>query len=176
MASLTTIFRKLWPEKVRTQLIVGIALVHVVLMSIFVFDTVTRQRKFLKEENHEHTFSFLNGYADNSSSYLIANDYDGLERLTTSRINFPNLRYAMVLSPQGEVLAHTNIKYVGSRPSDSISRQLMKNNSHRILVETDQLLDIGTPIYADKKLIGWARVGVGQEYIQNSLSTMPLCV
>src|SRR5689334_19114024 len=85
MTSFQTILKKLWPEKIRAQLIIGIALIHLALMSIFVIDTVNRQGTFLKNQNHDHAFSFLNDYAVNANSYIIANDYNGLERLTISR-------------------------------------------------------------------------------------------
>ena len=127
MSLLNSILKKIWPRKIRTQLIVGVALVHLGLMSFFVADTIQRQRKFLKEENHEHTFSFLNDYAFNSNSFILANDFDGLERLTQSRVHFPNLKYAMIVSPEGEVLAHTNVKHIGTRYAFSMTRRMFSN-------------------------------------------------
>jgi hypothetical protein len=143
MTSVSFIMRNIWPEKIRAQLVIGIALVLLVLMSVFVAGMVQRQRNFLKNQNHEHAFSFLNDYADNSSPFILARDFDGLERLTLSHGNFPNLEYAMILSPEGKVLAHSQPKYIGSKPSDSISRQLIKGQGHQVLVENDRVLDIG---------------------------------
>src|SRR4030095_16719211 len=102
MKSLPSILKKLWPESIRSQLIIGIALVHLALMSVFVTDMVVRQRDFLRKENHEHAFSFIDDYAGNATSYMLANDFDGLERLTLSHNNFPNLKYAMIISSGGE--------------------------------------------------------------------------
>src|SRR5689334_18146522 len=119
-----TIIDRLWPRKIRLQLILGIALVHLVLMTVFMFDLVRRQRAFLKKQNHEQTVSLVSDYAVNSGVYIIANDFDGLERLAMSHKNFPHLKYAMLLSPAGEILAHTNPKYIGTRAIDSISLNL----------------------------------------------------
>ena len=46
MSSLLTIIKKLWPARIRGQLILGIALIHLVLMSAFVFDMVNRKEIF----------------------------------------------------------------------------------------------------------------------------------
>src|SRR5215203_5276963 len=171
MASLLTIIKKIWPTKIRGQLIFGIALIHLVLMTTFVFDMVSRQRDFLKKQNREQAFSFVNGYAVNSSRYVIANDFDELQRLTLSHMNYPNLNYAMILSPQGVVLAHINIKLVGKKPVDKISLQLQGANNTTTLIENDHLLDLAVPIFAETKMVGWARIGIGQEYIQENLAT-----
>ena len=171
MSSLFTIIKKIWPARIRGQLIFGIALIHLVLMTAFVFDMVSRQRGFLKKQNREQAVSFVNGYAVNSSRYVIANDFDELQRLTMSHINYPNLRYAMILSPEEIVLAHVNIKLVGKKLVDKPSLQLQGVDSTITLIENDNLLDLAVPIFAETKLVGWARVGIGQEYIQENLAT-----
>ena len=141
MSSLLTKIKRLWPARIRGQLILGIALIHLVLMSAFVFDMVNRQRDFLKTQNREQAFSFVTGYAVNSSRYVIANDFDELQRLTLSHTNYPNLKYAMVLSPEGVVMAHINIKLVGKKLVDKVSLKLQSADSTTTLVENDNLLD-----------------------------------
>src|SRR5438270_528814 len=169
MSSVLQIGRKLWPASIRGQLILGIMLVHLFLMSIFVFDLVGRQKQFLRKQNHDQANNFVNEFAVNSTTYIIANDFDQLERFVLYHSNFPNLRYAMILSPDGIVLAHTNGNYIGKKPMDDISLQLTGLTTGKTLVENDRILDIAVPIYAYDKLLGWARIGVGQEYIQNNL-------
>jgi PAS domain S-box-containing protein len=141
-------------------------------MTIFVFDLVGRQKEFLKKQNHVQANNFVNEFAVNSTTYIIANDFDQLERFVSYQTNFPNLRYAMILSPDGIVLAHTNTTYIGKKPVDDISLQLAGSTTGKTLLENDQLLDIAVPIFADKKIVGWARVAVGQEYIQNNMTSI----
>jgi PAS domain S-box-containing protein len=167
-----SILKALWPEKIRGRLILGIALIQLVLMTAFVLYLVKHQKKFLKEQNHQQTFSFVNDYAVNSTPYVMANDFDQLERLTVSHINFPNLKYAMILSPEGVILAHTNTKYVGLKPADSISLQLRNLTIGKTLIEDEHILDIATPIIINNRMVGWARAGVGQDYIQNNLTAI----
>jgi len=141
-------------------------------MTIFVFDFVGRQRKFLKKQNLEQANNFANVFAINSTTYIVANDFDQLERFVLYHTNFPNLRYAMILSPDGIVLAHTNKTYIGKKPTDDISLQLAGSTTGKTLLENNYELDMAVPIFADKKIIGWARVGVGQEYIQNNMTSI----
>lgn len=169
MSSFLTILKQFWPSRIRGQLILGIALVHLILMTAFVIDLVSRQRNFLKKQNREQANSFANGYAVNSSRYIIANDFDELQRLTLSHIHYPNLKYAMILSPEGVVLAHTNFKHIGKQTVDPISRQLQGVTTARTLMENDHVLDMAVPVFVESKIIAWARVGVGQQYIQDNL-------
>src|SRR5205809_5851256 len=118
MSSVSQIVNKLWPTSIRGQLIVGITLVHLLLMTVFVFDLVGRQRKFLKKQNHDQANNFVNVFAINATTYIIANDFDQLERFVLYQTNFPNLRYAMILSPDGIVLAHNHKAYIGNKQVD----------------------------------------------------------
>lgn len=169
MSSASQILNKLWPRSVRGQLILGIAFVHLLLMTFFVFDLVFRQRKFLKKQNYEQANNFVTDFAANATPYIISNDLDQLERFTLYHTKFPNLRYAMILSADGVVIAHTNTVLVGKRPSDSISQQLNGVSTGKILFEDDHILDIAAPIIANKKVVGWARAGVAQEFIHEGL-------
>ena len=162
--------KTVWPKSIRNQLILGIALVHLILLTIVVVDQLNRQKKFLKKQNYDQALSLVNDFAVNSSSYILANDIDGLERLVQSHKNFPNLKYAMFLSPDGLVLAHTNKKFTGLRATDSVSRRLKDSPQTQTLIENKDILDIAVPVlYNDKEIIGWARIGLGQDYIYGNL-------
>jgi len=165
--------KTVWPKSIRNQLILGIALVHLILLTIVVVDQLNRQKKFLKKQNYEQALSLVNDFAVNSSSYILANDIDGLERLVQSHRNFPNLKYAMFLSPDGLVLAHTNRSFAGLRPTDSVSRRLTDTPQAQTLIENKDILDIAVPVlYNDKEIIGWARIGLGQDYIYSNLQAI----
>ena len=141
-----------------------------ILLTIVVVDQLNRQKKFLKKQNYDQALSLVNDLAVNSSSYILANDIDGLERLVHSHKNFPNLKYAMFLSPDGLVLAHTNKDFMGLRPTDSVSRRLNNTLQAQTLIENKDILDIAVPVlYNNNEIIGWARIGLGQDYIYSNL-------
>jgi PAS domain S-box-containing protein len=172
MKSFTHRVRKFWPKTIRGQLVAGIAMVHLLLMTIFVLDLVRRQRRFLKKQNHEQVINFLNDYAANASRYMSGNDFEELERLTMSHASFSDLKYAMILSHDGVVLAHTNASYIGKKPVDNISRGLRDQQQTTTLIEDERVLDIAVPIRLDKETIGWARAAFGQQNIQTNLTAI----
>jgi PAS domain S-box-containing protein len=162
---------KYWPSRIRGQLVLGIVLVHFALMSLFVVDVVRRQLVFLQRQSQGQGLSLANDLAVNSNTYLIGNDFDGLERMTLSYKNFPNLEYAMILSPENVALAHSNPELQGKKAVDSVSRRLGPEARSQILLQDDHILDVAAPVIQNGKLIGWARVGINQDYISaNGLS------
>jgi len=163
--------RRLWPTRIRYQLICGVALVHLLLMTIFVFDLVGRQREFLKQQSLEATEGLVQTLAVNSVSWVLASDVVGLQEIVRSVRQYPGLRYAMVVTGNGQVLAHTDATCVGLYLNDEVSRGMLTAEPHlRTLCVDHMLLDVAAPVVtATGQTIGWARVGQGQERIWSSL-------
>jgi PAS domain S-box-containing protein len=164
--------KKYWPATIRGQLVLGIVLVHFALMSLFVLDLVRRQLLFLQRQSQAQALSLANDLAVNSNTYIIGNDFDGLERMTISYRNFPNLQYAMILSPDNVALAHSNPGLQGKKATDSISRRLKQEARSQVLLKDDRTLDVAAPVLQGGKIIGWARVGISQEYIYTNLTSI----
>ena len=89
---MVNIIKKIWTKSIRRQLMLGIALVHAVLMTIFVFDLVARQRSFLHEQSDNTTLSLSRTLASNSVSWVLANDVIGIEEVVDSESFGLNLR------------------------------------------------------------------------------------
>jgi len=168
-----------WPKKIRSQLILGIALVHLVLMSIFVADLLKRQYSFLVRQGQDQALGLAHDLAINANVYIIANDFDGLERMIQSYKDFPHLEYAMILSPENTVISHTDPNNLGKTATDSISRGIgsqapgppaTSQPTPRILTHDNHILDVAAPVIRDKALIGWARVAINQDYIYGNLT------
>ncbi len=167
------ILSKYWPSTIRGQLVLGIVLVHFALMSVFVIDLVRRQLHFLQGQSQGQALSLAHDLAVNSNTYLIGNDFDGLERMTISYKDFPNLEYAMILSPDHVVLAHSSAGLQGEKAVDSVSGLLKQEARSQVLLQNDHILDVAAPVLQNGHLIGWARVGITQDYIySNALSIM----
>ena len=154
---------QIWTSSIRRQLMLGIILVHAVLMSIFVYDLVERQRDFLHTQSVEQASSLATTLAANSTSWVLANDVIGLEEILEAQTNYPALRYAMVLSPKGRVLGHTEKEKVGLYINDAISRKLLTTKIEQTaLVNNGLSIDIASPIMSNDVFIGWARVNLTQ--------------
>ncbi|OQX17902.1 MAG: hypothetical protein BWK76_09085 [Desulfobulbaceae bacterium A2] len=166
-------FRQLWAGSIRRQLILGITLVHAVLMTIFVVDLVSRQRVFLHQQSLRSTLALAQSLAANSVSWVLAGDVVGLEEVVRSQRDFPGLRYAMILSPEGRVLGHSEDQHTGLYVSDPVSLSLLEGTpTIRQLVEDPGVVDMAAPIYANERLIGWARVAISREEISSGLKNI----
>jgi len=171
MTPLYNIINRIWPSKIRYQLIYGVALIHLLLMTIFVFDLITRQRDFLRQQSREQTKSLAETLAINSSSWVLSSDVVGLKEIVLAFRQYPGLRYAMVITTDGQVLAHTDDSHVGQNLIDDKSQTLLNAEPKIQLLHADQdILDIAAPIQTNTgKIIGWARIAQGQETISDNL-------
>lgn len=166
------IHRRLWPRRLRSQLILGIALVHLLLMSVFVVDMIARQYKFLHHQSRQQALSLANELAVAANTHVLGNDFDGLERVIQNYKNFPDLKYAMILAPDNEVLSHTDISYVGKTALDSVSRRIGKEPGSHILLADDEIVDAVAPVTQAGSTIAWARVAISQDYIYSNLTAI----
>jgi len=166
------LIKKLMPRGLRAQLILGIASILVVLMSLLVMLLMNRQKSFFLKLNHERAFALSNTLASTANSYVISYELSGLQKLVSTYKNNPGLQYAIVTSDDGIVLAHTNEKYLGQKATDSVSVKLRSSDTTQILIENNSMLDIATPIINHDKIVGWARVGLSQDYVEPNLTAI----
>lgn len=164
------LIHKVWTHSITRQLILGIAGVHAILMSIFVYDLVERQRGFLHEQTKNQTISLAETLAANSISWVLSNDVLGLEEVTKSQANYPNLEYAIIISLHGRILSHTQSKLTGNYLNDKVSKVLTSAPAvTTVLIDNDSLIDVAVPIIANNKHIAWARVGINQGGVASGL-------
>ncbi|WP_425403822.1 PAS domain S-box protein [Hwanghaeella sp.] len=167
---LFTKVERFWTASIRRQLILGIIAVHAVLMSIFVFDLVHRQQEFLSSQGVAQTTSLAETLAANSTSWVLADDVLGLEEIVESQSKYPGLQYAMVVSPLGRVLAHSDRRFVGKFLADANSKRLIgAEHTPQTLNLGKDLIDIAAPVLANGQHIGWARVAISLDDVNKSL-------
>ncbi|ABK44328.1 multi-sensor hybrid histidine kinase [Magnetococcus marinus MC-1] len=158
-----SILHKLWGHSIRHQLMLGIALVHAVLMTLFIFDLVDRQRDFLHKQAVAQATSLSRTLAANSISWVLARDFVGLEELLSSMLDYPELRYAMVVDVNGKVLSHSDKSKAGKFLADPLSLKLIDApNTLQVLLQSKQVIDVAMPILTNQQLVGWARVSLSQ--------------
>jgi len=164
--------KALWPRRVRTQLILGVALVHVVLMSVFVFDLIARQREFLQEQSLEHVIVFARTLATNSKAFVRSGNIAGLAEMLGKEQHYHIVRGIMVLDAKCRILAHTDKSLVGKYPQDdSIVTLVRAEPVVQVLRADSRDVDVAAPILSDSgKCLGWARIIHDREYVEKSLS------
>lgn len=167
--------RRFYHRSIRRQLILGIALVHAVLMSIFVFDVVNEQKGLWQQQALESGQALAYTLAVNSSSWILGNDVEGLHEILQAQTNYPGLRYAMVLSPELKVLAHSEAKTclcLGRYTDDALSLNLLKPPYRsKTLLHNADILELASPVFfRENQLIGWVRISVSQAELQHNIT------
>ncbi len=169
------ITNQLWHKSIQRQLVLGIALVHAVLMTIFILDLTERERNFLQQQSLHQAKALSEMLAANSSSWVLASDVVGLNEILSYQKRYPGLDYAMVISQRGQVLAHTSTEFIGHYLNDEKSKEIFSNKidfETKILWKTKDYLDIASPIVSTGKLIGWVRVGLSTKYVEENLQVV----
>ena len=163
--------KALWPARVRNQLILGVALVHLTLMTVFIFDLIERQRTFLYTQDLEEVKSLAGAMAANSTSWVIANDVAGLSELLGHMPGFHALCHAMVVDTDGKVLAHTDHSLIGMYQKDALSRSFLKAEPKTYVLHDDpHNLDVAAPVLTDTgDCIGWVLLVHNREHVGKSL-------
>lgn len=149
----------------RGRLIIGVAAVHAVMMALFVADLTTRQRDMLLEHQSEHAAALSHTLAASAAGWLAASDIAGLQELVEAQRRYPEILFAILADERGRVLADTGKNRQGLYLLD-----LPSEAGQTVLSRTPALVDIATPAMIGGRLVGWARVGIGQKTVGKKLS------
>jgi PAS domain S-box-containing protein len=156
-AALRSLRRSLFGS-VRRQLIVAVALLHAVMMALFVADMTGRQQDMLLAQQSALAKALAESVAVSSAGWIVARDVTGLQEIVDAQRGYPELRYAMALDLQGTVLAHTDRERRGQYVVD-----LPPSAELAVLQHTPALTDALSPALVAGRHVGWVRVGIGQQ-------------
>ncbi|UZR29186.1 PAS domain S-box protein [Methylococcus mesophilus] len=134
---------------------------------------VNTESAYLYHESEDSAQGLARSLAVSSRSWVLAYDLAGLQEVVHSFQSYPELRYAMVISPSGQVLAHSDASKTGLFLSDATSLTLLQAPpTSRVLRDTKTLVDVAVPIEIDGRPIGWARIGLGRDSIAADLHSI----
>lgn len=146
---------------IRKQLILGITLVHAVLMSIFIFDINYRQQQFLKHDAAENAKQLAETIANNSISWVLANDLVGLQEIVRSQKANLKVNEVMVLSNENKILAHSDFSKVGKYISGPQMDPLLEvQKTDKIVGSGSDWIGVVAPIYVQNRNIGKVFVSI----------------
>ena len=176
------IFRKLTQRfwdiagavSIRTK-ILGIVLGFIVLLGI----GVTFQARYaltatMTAQLEEQSVSISRDLAARSTDPILLNDLLGLhDLLDETLVNNPNVRYAFIVDPQGQVIAQT---FAGGFPLELLALNSVTSTEHHhtALIQTNEGLvwDTAVPILGGK--IGTARIGLSDASMRAAISTLTM--
>lgn len=157
---------------IRTK-IFGMVLGSTLLLSVvFAVQVREAQLSMLEKESQEQGLSIARDVAARATDLILINDLYSLHQLLTeTKDNFQDVRYAFLISSQGEILAHT---FGAGFPLDliSVNSVLPDAFQNTIILQTDEgtIWDVAVPIFNGKA--GTARVGISDQSIRNTVNTL----
>jgi len=159
----------------KRQIILAFVVGFFFLITTFVAYMVNMESAQRYRDSSDAAAGLAHSLAVSSLSWVLSNDVVGLQEVVHSFRDYPELRYAMVVSPAGRVLAHSDAAKVGQYATDEQSLALIKAPpGKRIMTDNESIVDVAVPIEIDKRSVGWARVGLGRAGIAANLRKMIL--
>ena len=146
-------------------MVIGVAIVHAVLMVLFVWDLTVRQQGLLLERQIEQAEALARSVATSSAGWVVARDLYGLQEIITAQSRYPELIFAMILDADGRILAHSDTELVGQFVTDLPAKPV-----DSILTRSPDLVDAISPIILADYHQGWVRMGLGQKVTAERLA------
>jgi diguanylate cyclase (GGDEF)-like protein/PAS domain S-box-containing protein len=159
---------------IRRQLALAFALSTCIVM--IAYGVRQHQSKFLSEQSVRSAQDLAHSVAVGSTAWVVANDVIGLQAELNSVARYTNLRYALVLTREGKVLASNRIQDVGKVVQDPVSLRMLASAqaAPMILIDDASLVDAAEPVFAGKLHVGWVRIGWGREQVARNLADVTL--
>ena len=148
----------------RRQLVLGMVLVVGSMMSLFVWDLTRQQQAQAQDRQSEQAVAIAHSVAVSGAVWVLARDFAGLQEIVQGLSPYPDLRYAMVLDSQGQVLAHSDPARLGSYLTD-----LPPTAALKVLQLDTGLVDVAAPVLMNGRPIGWACIGLAGNSLQARL-------
>lgn len=151
-------------RSLRVKLIIGVAAVHLVLMTVFVFDLVERQKDFLLQELTQRAVHHAQIIAATSSSWVIADDLVGMEEVLHSSVERGDVQSALIADPAGRVLAHTERDKIGKYLVDPVAVASMQSGrTAHVYASDENTIHAIAPIKVDGRGIGWSLLSLDKK-------------
>ncbi len=148
-----------WGQSIRRQLVWSFSLASLVIILGSGYLLFSYQRNFLYTQGTKSAFDLARTLSFSSTSWVLADDVVGLQEVLRGASEATDLKFAVVLSSRGEVLASTKPEYAGQFFSDSISQRLLDLQPQpQTLLNDSDLVDVAVPITAGNRQLGWVRV------------------
>ncbi|MBP8901613.1 MAG: EAL domain-containing protein [Thiobacillaceae bacterium] len=144
----------------RRQLVFGVAAVHAVMMSLFVWDLSVRQQEFLLARQADQSQTLADTLAVSAATGMLSRDSAGLQELVDAQGKYPGIVFVMLVDNGGRILAHNEAGKRGLYLSDANSRRLLASERAMVLARGAALVDNAVPVTLNGRRLGWARVGL----------------
>jgi PAS domain S-box-containing protein len=158
-----------WFGTLRGRLILSVALLHAVMMSLFIVYLTFQQRDMLLENQTQEAVAMSRSLATSAAGWIEADDLSGLQELVEAERRYPEMLFTILADENGHILAHTDKSKLGLYLLD-----LPKGTRQVVLNKSAALVDVVVPAMIGNKHVGWVRIGLGQKNATKELADITL--
>lgn len=163
---------RFWHKSISRRLIWGIAFTHAILMTLFVFDVVSRQRTFLLNQSRTQAVRLAETLAADTTDWILTTDLTAINKALSARRGLMRLNYAMILNMNSQVLSYTGRADIDSFTNDSLSHRLLSQTGKTLILDNPVGIEVAAPVFTNNRQIGWARLGIDHSGIADDLATV----
>ncbi len=167
-----------WNYSIKRQLILGITFLTFSMFLSLSFFILEKQKEFLKESNINQSKNRTNSLAVNSSSWLMSNDYIGLQEVVDSISIYKDEVHIMIVDLKGKILAHSDKSKVGLYLVDDVSVKHLNSLTKEFEVlklystKDNHFIEVASPIFYKNQLLGYVRNKMDNKYWINSFEAI----
>ena len=167
-----------WNHSIKRQLVLGITFLTLCMFLSLSFIILEKQKDFLNESSINQAKDRTNLLANNSSSWLMANDYIGLQEVVDSVGTYKDEIYTMVVDLKGKILAHSDKSKVGQFLVDDLSVKHINSLTKEFEIlklhtsKDNHFIEVASPIFYKSQLLGYVRNRIDNSYWINSLQAI----
>jgi PAS domain S-box-containing protein/putative nucleotidyltransferase with HDIG domain len=149
----------------RGRLILSVALIHAIMMTLFIADLTIRQRAMLLDRQTESAVAMSEALATSAAEWIAADDLSGLQELVEAQRRYSEMNFVVITDKTGHILAHTDKTKIGLYVLD-----LPRDIEQKIMSKSHALVDVAVPAMLNNTQVGWVRVGLGQKTASEKLA------
>lgn len=160
--------RKRWARLgLQARLNLQFAVLAAVLFAVLLAVVLTIQTAIIRRVAQDNGFSLVRVFAFSSVQGVIADDFLALRELARSLARQPEVRYAMVLDPNGRVIMHSRVQHTNKVFSDALTISALKATEPAVR-EThsdtgEHVYDFVAPVLVLNERRAVARLGISFE-------------
>jgi two-component system, OmpR family, phosphate regulon sensor histidine kinase PhoR len=150
----------MWPVSIRRQLVVGVALIHLLVMTAFVLGLAHRQKAFLLERAQRRVLVQAERLATTSLHAVLSHDRARLAEILAALVKETGgADAATITDPRGLVLAQSQPGRSARVLDDAPSRAILAGAPRvRLVARGGLTIDAAAPIILDGRHLGWTWV------------------
>lgn len=155
-----------------------LSILIIVIMSVLTYWNISREKKLLMDTIVKEGKALVESLAISCTNTMLYEEIglvdeggllDNYIMDLTQRRDL-NIVYAMILNPEGKVIAHNTMSEVGSFYQDETTKRCLTSWNTLLQYPSEEVLDLSTPLAISTKRWGTLRIGISLKPIRKEIS------